>query len=90
MVGRLAPDPGEVGDAGVREDQAHPGVPAGGLDRVPPERRNAAAGMHEHRQAPLVRQREHRLQRRVVERELLRARVQLDPARAAAERALGL
>ena len=90
MVGRLAPDPGEVGDAGVREDQPHPGVPTGGLDRVAPERRDAAARVHQHRQAPLVREREHRLQPGVVERELLRARMELDSARAAGERALGL
>ena len=49
-----------------------------------------AAGVAEHGQAPLVGQREHVLQRRMVEREALGARVELDPARARRQAALGL
>ena len=46
---------------GVREDQPHPRIPAGCIDRVATEGGDATARMHEHRQAPLVREREHRL-----------------------------
>ena len=47
-------------------------------------------GVHEHRQAALAREREDRLEAGMVERELLRARMELDAARASAQRPLGL
>ena len=87
---RLAPDPGQVGDAGVREDQPQAGVARADLDRVAAERGDAAAGVAEDRQPLLVGQREHVLERRVVEVEALRARVQLDAASAVGERAARL
>jgi hypothetical protein len=55
-----------------------------------PKRWDAPPRVHQHRQPALVREREHRPQARVVERELLRAWMQLDPPRAAGERTLGL
>ena len=52
--------------------------------------RQPAAGMDQHRQAPLVGQCEDRLEQRVVDAERLRTGVQLDAARAAVETAHGL
>ena len=49
-----------------------------------------AAGVHQHGQAPLVGQREHRPQGGVVEREALCARVQLDAPGPGGQAALGL
>ena len=53
------------------------------------DRREPASTVDEDRYAPLGRDREHRREALVVEHELLRARVQLDAARAAVEAALG-
>jgi hypothetical protein len=72
----------------VREDQAHVRVPAADLERVLAERRDSAPGVTEHGDAALVGEREHGLEVRVVERERLGARVQLDAAGAGVERAL--
>ena len=72
------------------QDQPRVRVAAGQLEGVAAERRDAAPGVHEDRQPPLVGQREQPLDLRMVEREPLGARVQLDPARAAREAALGL
>ena len=80
MGGRLAPDPGEVGDAGVGEDQAQPGMARADLDGVAAERRDAAAGVAEDREAVLVGEGEHVLEVGMVEVEALGARVELDPA----------
>ena len=49
---------------GVGEDEPQAGVAAGGLDGVPAERGDPAAGVHEHRQAALVGEREHPRQAR--------------------------
>ena len=72
------------------QDQAHPGIARAGLERVPAERRDAAAGVAEHRQALRIREREHPFERRMVEREALGAGVELDPARARRQATLGL
>ena len=72
------------------EDEAHARVPARGLEGVPAQRGDAAPRVHQHREAALVREGEHRREAGVVERELLGARMELDAARAAVERALGL
>ena len=61
-----------------------------GLERVPSERGDAAAGVAEDRQALLVREREDRLQVGMVEREALGARVQLDAAGTRRECPFGL
>ena len=90
MSGRLAPDPGEIRDAGVREDQAQVRVARAHLDRVPAEGRDAAAGVAEDRQPPLVGEREHGGQVGVVEIEALGARVKLDAARPGIEGAAEL
>jgi hypothetical protein len=74
----------------VGEDQPHAGVALARLHGVAAERGNPAACMDEHRQPALIREREHRLERGVVEREPLRARMELDPACATVEGALGL
>ena len=73
------PDPGQVADPGVGEDQ--PGVREllGELDGVQAEGRDAAAGVDQHRQRALVGERDQGPDRRVIERELLGAGMQLDP-----------
>ena len=82
-------EPGEIGDAGVRDDQLRRRVCVDEAREVVGDRRQAAAAVDEDRYAPLGRDREHRREALVVEHELLRARVQLDAARAAIEAALG-
>ena len=89
-VRRGAPDPGEVADPGVREDQPRVGKVLGELDRVQPERGDPASGVDQDRQPALVRERDQLADRRMVERELLGAGVKLDPLRAGVETALGL
>ena len=59
-------------------------------DGVQTERGDPAAGVDQDGQRALVRERDDRVNLRVVERELLGARVELDPLRAGGERALGL
>ena len=90
VVGQLAPQPRQVGDRAVGEDQ--PGV--GELARQPhgvlPERRDAAAGVDQHRRLVLVRGRHELAHRRLGERELLRPRMQLDAVDAGVEAAPGL
>ena len=75
MLGCEAPDPGQVRDARVGEDQAHVRVPAARLERVPAERGDPAPGVAEHREVALVRERKDRLQVGMVQREALGARV---------------
>ena len=52
VVGQHAPQPREVGDRGVGEDQPGVGELARQPDGVAPERRDPAAGVDEHRHAP--------------------------------------
>ena len=78
MVGRDPPDPREVADPGVGKDQARVGKLAGELHGVQSQRRDSPSGVDQHRQRALVRKRDHRLDARIVERELLRAWMQLD------------
>ena len=63
---------------------------AGKLDRVQAERRNPATRVDQDRQRPLVGERDQVADPGVVERELLGARMQLDPARSVGQRPLGL
>ncbi len=86
MVGQHLPQPGEVRDRGVGEDQRRVRVALGEPDGVLPERGDPAAGVDQHRQAALVRERDELADDRLVHPELLRARVQLDPGRAGVER----
>ena len=72
------------------EDQPGVGELLGELDGVQAERRDPAAGVDQDRQRALVGERDDRVDLRVVERELLGARVELDPLGAGRERALGL
>ena len=65
--------------SGIRVDEAR---------EVVGDRRQPAAAVDQDRHAPLGREREHRREPLVVEQELLRARVELDPARAEVEAAL--
>ena len=81
---------GEVGDACVRDDQRRLRVLVVQAREVVRDRRQPAAAVDEDRHAALRRDREHRREALVVQLELLRARVQLDPARAEVEAALGL
>ena len=67
------------------EDQPRVGELLGELDGVQPERGDPAAGVDQDGQRALVRERDDRADRRVVERELLGARVELDPLRAGGE-----
>src|SRR5215211_6178989 len=60
------------------------------LDGVAAERRDAPASVDEDGQPALACEIEDGLERGVIERELLRAWVQLDPARAARERSFSL
>ena len=53
-----APQPREVGDRGVREDQRRVRVALGEPHGVLPERRDPAAGVDQHRHAALVRERD--------------------------------
>ncbi len=78
----------EVGDAGVREDQLRAGVVVDELLQPRGDRRQAAAGVDEDRHAALGREREDRDEPLVVREELLRARMELDPAGAEVEAAL--
>ncbi len=70
VVRRDAPDPRQVADAGVGEDQPRVREVLGELDRVQAERRDAAAGVDQHRQRALVGERDQLAHLGVVEREL--------------------
>ena len=67
-----------------------PGCRCRHLRQVLADRRHAAAGVDQHRQAVLLGQREHRVEPVVVDGELLGARVQLDAAGAEREAAARL
>ena len=92
-VGKIdarAPDPREIGDGGMGEDHAGVGVVARVADHVLAQRRDPAPGVDQDRERALVREREQPRHVRVVERELLGARMQLDAAAPWRERPLGL
>ena len=77
---------GEVGDAGVGDDQRRPVAVDEPRERVR-DRRQAAAAVDQDRHLPIGRQLEDRREPLVVEQEALRARVQLDAAGAEVEAA---
>ena len=85
-----AREPAEVADARMGQDDPRPGVTVELGEQVTPQRRDAAAGVHEDGHAGLGREREDRAQRRMVEGEVLGARMQLEPARARSQAALRL
>ena len=80
----------EVGDRGMGEDELGLGVVLDEVPQVLGDRRQAAAGVDQDRHAPLGGEPEHRVEPALAEVELLRAGVQLDPARAPVEAALRL
>ena len=81
---------GEVGDAGVGEDQLRARVRVDEALEAGRDRRQAPAGMDEDRDAALGGEREDGCEPLVVEKELLGARVELDAARAEVEAAARL
>ena len=85
-----APNPGQVTDPRMGEDQPRVREVAGELDSVQPERRDPAAGVDQDRQRALVGERDDLADDRVIKREVLGARVELDPARPRVERSPGL
>ena len=88
--GGRPPDPGQVADPRMSQDQPHAGEGLAGLHRVTAQSRDSAPGVNEHGQVPLVGHGEHRPQGRVIEREALRAGMELDAASARAQAPLGL
>ena len=85
--------PGEAGhvrDARVRDDQPHALVAADERLEVLGDRRQAASSVDQDRHRALLRELEDRREPLVVERERLRARMELDPPRAEVERAARL
>ena len=83
----MAREPGEVGDAGVRDDQLRLRVRIDEPEQVVGDRRQAAPAVDEDRHPALRSEREHRRQPLVVEQELLGARMELDAAGAEVEAA---
>src|SRR5919198_664865 len=90
MLGRGPPDPAEIAETGVGEDQPRPGVALAEPERVAAKGGDPTPGVDEDRPLALVGQGEHLLQAGMVEGESLRARVELDPGGAGVEAALGL
>ena len=86
----MAGEPGEVGDSGVRDDQLRLRVRVDEPLEVVGDRRQPATAVDEDGHPPLRRQLEHGREAGVVQQELLRARVELDPMRAAVEAPLRL
>ena len=82
-----APQPREIRDRGVGEDQRGVRVALRELHGQLAEGRDAAPGVDQHRHSPLAGQRDELGHRRLAHPELLGARVELDPARAGVERA---
>ena len=79
--------PGHVRDPGVRDDQPHALVPPHERLEILRDRRKPAAAVDEDGHRALDREREDGLESLVAERERLRARMQLDPARSEVEAA---
>jgi hypothetical protein len=86
----VLPEPAEVGDAVVSEDERQLGVTGADGQRVTAQGRDAAPGMGQHRAAAFGRHGEHGLEALVVEPEALGARVELDAPGAGVQRPLGL
>ena len=80
--------PAEVGDPGVGDDQADARVALDEGREVVADRRQPAAAVNQDRHLALDREREDRVEPLVADRELLRAGMKLDPARAEVEAAL--
>ena len=79
--------PGHVGDAGMRDDQADPVVALDEGGEMVGDRRQPATAVDQDRHVAFDRDREDRLEAGVADRELLRARMELDPACAEVEAA---
>ena len=82
--------PGQVGDAGMGDDQLRARIVVDEAREVIRDGRQPAAAVDQDRDAPLRGEREHGRQPLVVQHEALGARMELDPARAEVEAALGL
>ncbi len=83
----MAGEPREVGDACVRDDQLRLRICVDEPLEVVGDRRQASTAVDEDRDAPFRGELEHRREARVVQEELLRARVELDAAGAEVEAA---
>ena len=79
-----------VGDARVRDDQLHACAALDERVQVGGDRRQSAAAVDEDRHAALARKLEHGREPLVLQRDLLRARMQLDPAGAGVDAAVRL
>jgi hypothetical protein len=90
VIGRDPPDPGQVTDPGVSEDQPGVGVSTGELDGVEAEGGNPASGVDQDGQCALVSQGDEVTDGGMVERELLGARMKLDAPRPCGQGPLGL
>ena len=90
VLGHQPPEPGEVGDRGVGEDEAGARIALRQLQRVAAERRDAAPGVDQDRHAALLGEPGQVLDRGLRHRELLGPRVELDPVGAEVEAALRL
>ena len=90
VVSGHAPDPREVADPGVGEDQTRLRELAGQLHGVEPQGRDPASGVDQHRKRALVGEGAELAHPGMIERELLGPGVQLDPLRARVQGALGL
>ena len=90
VVARHPPDPRQVADRGVGEDDPRVGKLARELHGVAAQGRDAAAGVDQDREAALVGEGAQLAHRRVIERELLGAGMQLDALGARGERTLRL
>ncbi len=90
VVGQLAPEPGEVGDAGVGEDDRRPAVAPGQIGEGLSKGADPCAGVNQDRRRRLCGGGEDPVDVRVLEPEVLAARVQLDPAGARRQRVGGL
>ncbi len=87
---RLGPDPGEVGDRGVGEDQGSSRVALGEAEGVSAQAGDPSSGVHDDRRTPLSGQREDLSHRRIGQQKALRPWVELDTGRAAVQRTLHL
>ena len=86
LTERLAPNPRQVGDRGVREDERDVRKGASEIERVRTQRRNPLAGVDDDRQAQLLGERKDLLDGPVAQAKPLGARMQLDARRAPADR----
>ncbi len=77
MVVEPTPDPGEVGDADVRQDERRLRIPLAERQRVAAEGGDPEPGVDDHGQSPLRGDRQHRRHTRMPQIEPLRPRMQL-------------